>query len=205
MRLLAIGAHPDDIEFGCGGTIIKYAREGHEPFMLVMTMGEEGHLGGDPRGGEQVRAAELMGVKEVFWGGFEDTRIPTSKEPIDKVEEVIKKVKPSLIFTHWPEDTHQDHRHIAEATSAATRYIKNVLYFEGPTTLNFSPSVFVDISATIEEKINALRAHSSQVMRTMVEDMSIVDLARSAATFRGIQGRVKLAEGFVPSRLFLDV
>jgi LmbE family N-acetylglucosaminyl deacetylase len=74
-----------------------------------------------------------------------------------------------------------------------------------PTTSDFNPQVFVNIGDTLEKKILALEAHHSQIMRTNIEDLSISEIARSSANFRGIQGRVKYAEGFCPLRLFINV
>jgi len=88
---------------------------------------------------------------------------------------------------------------------SATRYIRNVLFYEGPTTQNFNPQVYVDIADTLEDKLDALRAHRSQVMKTNIEDLSIIEVARSCANFRGIQGRVKFAEAFHALRLFINI
>jgi LmbE family N-acetylglucosaminyl deacetylase len=88
---------------------------------------------------------------------------------------------------------------------SATRYVRNVLFFEVPTTQNFNPQVYVDIADTLERKFKVLEAHASQVMKTNIENMSIVELARANATFRGIQGRVKFAEAFAPLRLFINI
>lgn len=204
MRILAIGSHPDDIEFGCAGTLIKASQYGHEVSILVMTRGGHGARE-EVRAAEQEEAAGLMGAQKVFWGDYEDTRIPMGTETIQFIESVITKVGPDLIFVHSPHDTHQDHRHLAQATNSATRYVKNVLYYEGPTTQDFGPTVFEDIGEIIEEKLSALQAHSSQVMKTRVEDQSILDVARSTANYRGIQSRVKYAEAFLSSRLFLSI
>ncbi|MBL6978763.1 MAG: PIG-L family deacetylase [Desulfobacteraceae bacterium] len=205
MNILAVGAHPDDIEIGCGGTLIKYARKGHNIFLLLITKGEKG---GDieTREVEQVKAAEIVGVKDIYWGDYQDTELlHKGREIIQTVENHIKIVKPDLIFVNFSDDTHQDHRRVTQSVLSATRYVKNVLFYEVPTTSNFVPHVFVDISETLEEKIRALEAHQSQVMKTNIEDLSIVEIARSAATFRGIQGRVKYAEAFSALRLFLDI
>jgi LmbE family N-acetylglucosaminyl deacetylase len=88
---------------------------------------------------------------------------------------------------------------------SATRYIRNVLFYEGPTTQNFNPQVYVDIADTLDAKLDALRAHRSQVMKTNIEDLSIIEVARSSANFRGIQGRVKYAEAFHSLRLFINI
>jgi LmbE family N-acetylglucosaminyl deacetylase len=204
MRILAIGAHPDDIEFGCGGTLIKYARQGHEPFLLVMTDGSGGG-DGSLRQREQEASARVLRASRLFWGGYPDTALPLDRSLIQRVERVIQELRPDFIFVHAPDDTHQDHRHLATCTVTATRYTRNVLFYEGPTTQNFSPSVFVDIDSVLEDKIASLQSHASQVGKTNIEGLTIVDVARSSAHFRGIQGRVRNAEGFVPLRLFINI
>ena len=204
MNILAIGAHPDDIEYGCAATLIKYAERDHRIHLMVLTGGEEGGKG-EIRHREQHAAAEIIGAKQVFWGEYRDTQLVLNKEMIDKIEEVLVEVKPDLILVNYGDDTHQDHRVLTEATMSATRYVRNVLFFEGPTTQNFNPQVFVDISDTLERKFQALQAHESQVMKTNIENMSIVELAKANATFRGIQGRVKFAEAFAPLRLFINI
>ncbi len=204
MNILAIGAHPDDVEFGCGGTLIKYAGKGHQVQLLILT---DGGLGGDPaeRRKEQEDAARVLGAQQIFWGGYRDTEVTLDRDLIQKIEGVLQTVGPHLILVHFADDTHQDHRNIATAVVTASRYTRNVLFYEGPTTANFTPSVFVDIDAVLDRKLEALTAHTSQVTKTGVEALSILDLARAAAHFRGIQGRVRNAEGFVPFRLFVNV
>jgi len=204
MNILAIGAHPDDIEFGCGGTLIKYVDMGHDIYLLVLTEGEGGG-GKNERKREQERAARIMGAKRLFWGGYRDTEIEINQGLIQEIEDIVKKIKPAFIFIQYFDDTHQDHRHLSNCVITAARYIKNVLFYEGPTTQNFNPTVFVDINDALDKKLKALRAHASQVMKTNIEGLSIIDIARSSAHFRGIQGRVKNAEGFIPLRLFVDV
>lgn len=205
MKVLAIGAHPDDIEVGCAGTLMKYSKYGHEIFLLIIT---EGHKGGDAkqRCAEQNKAAEILKPKEVMWAGYKDTELsPNMNQLIHDIEVVLNRVKPDFTFTNFGDDTHQDHRALCRATVSATRYIKNVIFYETPTTLDFSPTVFVDIKETIEEKVAMLLAHKSQVLKTNIEGLSIVDAARSTAMFRGIQGRVHYAEGFIPLRLFINI
>ncbi len=204
MRILAIGAHPDDIEFGCGGTLIKYARQGHEVFLLVMS---DGGGGGDSgiRRREQEASAQFLRASKMFWGGYPDTAIPLDRALIQRLESVIHEINPDFIFVHYHDDTHQDHRHLATSTITATRYTRNVLFYEGPTSQNFSPNVFVDIDSVLEDKIASLQAHASQVSKTNIEGLTIVDIARSSAHFRGIQGRVRNAEGFAPLRVFINI
>ena len=204
MNILAIGAHPDDIEFGCGGTLVKYGKKGASIDLLVMT---DGGRGGDPRRRrrEQRRAANVLGAHRIHWGGYRDTVLPTVQRLIDRMERVIRSVRPDFIFVNYPEDTHQDHRQVARAAVSATRYARNVLFYEGPTTVNFTPTVFIDIGSEIERKLEALRMHESQVMRTRIESMPICEIAEASGHFRGVQGRVRWAEGFAPLRLFINI
>ena len=152
MNILAIGAHPDDIEFGCGGTLLKYAEKGHNIFLLVLTVGS---VGGDPelRKREQEKAAEFMKAKQVFWGNLRDTELPPPNAVISVIEDVINKIEPNSVFFNYPDDIHQDHRTTAYASVSATRYIKEVLFYEVPTSKNFEPNVFVDIKDVLDRKI----------------------------------------------------
>ena len=202
MNVLAIGAHPDDLEFGCAGTLIQHAQRGDTVFMMVIT---DGKMGGDTaiRESEQREAAKIIGAQDVFFGGYADTSFECNRESIMRIEEVIAKVEADLVYSHFGEDTHQDHRNIARAVVPAARSVPNLLFFEALSSQQFNPSVFVNIGRVIHQKLGALKAHASQVEKTNIENMSIVDIAQSAANFRGIQGRVTYAEGFVPGRYFI--
>jgi len=205
MNILAIGPHPDDIEIGCGGTLIKYSQKGHNVFMLIITRGELGGEG-EVRYREQLDAANIIGAREVLWGDLRDTELlDKGNEIIHLVERHIASINPSFIFVNFFDDTHQDHRTVNRSVLSATRYVKNVMFYEVPTTNNFTPNVFVDIGSALDMKFEALKAHASQIMKTNIEDLSIIDIARSSASFRGVQGRVALAEGFVSERLFINI
>ncbi len=204
MNILALSAHPDDLEIGCGGTLLKYAKAGHRVYLMVLT---DGSRGGDApaRRTEQLASGKILGAQEVFWGGYHDTELPVSRDAIQQIEDVVKKVDPVFIFVNYTDDTHQDHRHLATCTLTATRYTRNVLFYETPTTQNFSPTVYVNIGGLLEDKVRALQAHASQVEKTNIESLSILEVARASAHFRGLQGRVRSAEAFVPLRLFINV
>ncbi len=203
MNILAIGAHPDDIEYGCGGTLLKLKSKGAKLNLLVMTKGEYGGKE-SVRKKEQEKVCKKLSAK-LYWGGLYDTKILLSKELINLIENNIKKVSPDIIFIHYMEDTHQDHRNISQATITATRYVRNVLFYESPMSINFSPTVFMDIGDVLSKKISLLKTHRSQVYSTKIKGLSIVEGMTSCAIYRGYQTRVKYAEGFVPLRLSLDV
>lgn len=204
MKILAIGAHPDDIEFGCGGTLLKYSGKGHNIFLLVLT---QGSFGGDSkvRMKEQQEAVQFLGAKGLFWGGFLDTELVDNRKLILKVEEVLHKVMPDIAFLNYKDDVHQDHRAAAQAGVSATRYVKEVLFYEVPTSQHFEPDVFVDIGDILDKKEQLLKIHASQVERTRIENLTILESARSCANFRGFQGRVKFAEGFMALRVLRQI
>ena len=204
MNVLAIGAHPDDIEYGCGGMLTKYAERGHDVYLFIAS---DGALGGSGkmRRREQRHSAVIMGARKVYWGGYRDTEIPFNRQLVVRIEAVIKKVKPRMIFVHYFDDTHQDHRNLAQGTMSATRYVPNFLFYEGPTTQNFTPNCFTDIEKVLKKKLDCLEAHRSQVAKTNIEDFTILQLAKSCANFRGIQARVKYAEAFQSVRLLLNL
>ena len=120
MNVLAIGAHPDDVEYGCGGMLTKYAQKGHDVYLWIAS---DGALGGEGavRRQEQADSALIIGAREVFWGDYQDTEVPLTRELIARVESVIRQIKPRMIFVHYPDDTHQDHRNLAQGTMSATR------------------------------------------------------------------------------------
>jgi LmbE family N-acetylglucosaminyl deacetylase len=204
MNILAIGAHPDDIEFGCAGTLIKYVQAGHKVNLLVLT---DGSYGGDPavRRKEQEDVATYIQAKELFWGGFRDTELVDNRQLISRIDEVVNIVKPDIVFLNYFEDVHQDHRAASEAGISSTRYIKEVLFYEVPTTQRFEPDIFVDIQDVLDKKAKALDLHASQLDKTRVKNLTIIESAQSCATFRGYQGRVKFAEGFKALRLLREI
>lgn len=204
LNILAIGPHPDDIEFGCGGTLIRMVKAGYGVHMLVLTKGEAGGRA-RVRQMEQQRAARFIGVRKVFFGDFKDTHIPSDKTVVSVIEKTLQRTKADFIFVNYKEDTHQDHRVIAENTIAASRYVKGVFFYEVPTSQGFEPSIFVDIADALKDKLRLLALHASQVSKTGVNNLSILENAKSCANFRGFQARVKYAEGFKPLRFLMNL
>jgi LmbE family N-acetylglucosaminyl deacetylase len=201
-RVLALGAHPDDIEIGCSGTLLKLADQGSKVHLYIASKGERG---GETHTREQeaLRAADKMGAEEVHWGGFIDCEIPHTVELIESIEKAVKASDPDLVIVHYREDTHQDHRALAVAAQSAARRVPNFLFYESPTSQLFAPSVYCNIEDTITRKIDLLETHFSQVARTNIEGLSIMDIARGSAIRRGIEVYCRYAEAFVPIRIML--
>jgi len=201
MRILAIGPHPDDIEIGCGGALLVAKAKRYNINLLIMTQGQAGGES-EKRIQEQEKTAKTLNAK-LSWGGLIDTRVELNRELIQILEREITRIDPAVIFAPYKNDTHQDHRNISTALVTAARYRKNVLFYEVPSSIDFQPAVYVDISAVIARKSALLKMHASQVHRTKVPGLSILKNAEANAIFRGVQNRVKYAEGFMPLRLEL--
>ncbi|MGY1689258.1 PIG-L deacetylase family protein [Geodermatophilus sp. SYSU D01105] len=204
LSVLAIGAHPDDIELGCGGALLAHVAAGHQVTMLVVTGGENGPgdgARGAGRHAEQERAAALIGA-QLVWGGLRDCEVVPDSATVRLVEQVIRATRADLVYVHAPEDSHQDHRAVAAATQGAARRLSRVLHYQSPSTLSFTPTVYVDVTAHLTGKVAALATHVSQVEQSaMVEPDAVVASARHW----GAQARIGYAEAFQPTRMVLDL
>ncbi|RKR92536.1 LmbE family N-acetylglucosaminyl deacetylase [Micromonospora pisi] len=201
MRILAIGAHPDDIELGCGATLLRARQLGASVTMLVLTDGRLGPGDPDLRAREQRQAAEYLGA-ELIGGGFRDGELDHGPALVNRIEEALAAVRPDLVFTHAPADSHQDHRATASASIAAARTLTTVLHYESPSTLDFQPVVFGDVTGLVPEKLRLLRHHLSQVIGGRRIDLEAL---AAQARFRGFQGRVTEAEAFTTTRTLLSL
>ena len=194
-NILAFGAHPDDIELGCAGTLRKFVKAGHDVYLCVLSEGQEA---GDPkvRRKEQEEATRRLGAKELILGHWVDTKFEVSKESVDFIESVVAKVKPYEIYCNYKEDTHQDHRVLAQCVMSATRYNKRVLFYEDYTSIHFQPDIFVDIEDVLEDKLNVIKAFESQVSRRFPSGPQMLEGTKAVANFRGFQAKIRYAEGF---------
>jgi LmbE family N-acetylglucosaminyl deacetylase len=202
--ILAIGAHPDDIELGCGGTIARHVAVGDQVAMLVVTRGEVGPGEVQQRVDEQQRAAAVLGVSTLLWGsGIPDCQVSLHELTlVHLIEEAIRRTGATIIYTHSPNDSHQDHRAVALCTMGAARGISTVMSYGAPSALQFSPTAFVDISDSLDKKIDALMCHASQVQASEMVSASRV---RSSAEHFGHSCRRQFAEGFEPVRAMVEI
>jgi LmbE family N-acetylglucosaminyl deacetylase len=201
MRVLAVGAHPDDIELGCGGALLAHRRAGHEVALLVMTTGEQGPQAARSRIAEQEDAAAILGAT-LHWGGFDDGAVPETREAVARVQEIIEGMRADVVYGHCARDTHQDHRATANVTAAATRRTSRLLAYETPTTIGFAPTFFTDIAGLVEDKLDLLRAHMSQVLKNGLVDLEALE---AQARFRGFEARIRQAEAFEAERFVWSI
>lgn len=203
MKILAIGAHPDDIELGCGGLLIKAAREGHEVYMYTVTRGS---ASGDPkqRTDELKRSAKFIGAKQLWIDNFEDSKLSVTDDLINHIEHFINKANPDVIFTHSHGDIHHDHRAIATATVEAARFNSNILSYEIPLSRSFDPKVFYDISDIVYEKVELIEIFWSQQSKLYLKANAIKGLAEYRALQSRLNTEVKYVEAFEIVKLCFD-
>ncbi len=177
--VLAIGAHPDDVEIGVGGILLRHTARGDRVSLLTMTGGEQG---GDTieRAEESQRAADLIGAK-LYHRELADTSVSDGGLTIGTIKEVIDEVSPTTVYTHTLCDVHQDHRNVHSATLVAARGVPRIYCYQAPsTTVEFKPTKFIAIDDYINEKLEAIAAYDSQTMtRAYLEP----DLLRSTARY----------------------
>jgi LmbE family N-acetylglucosaminyl deacetylase len=203
--VLAVGAHPDDIELGCAGALALHKLNGDRVYLLVLT---KGGASGDVevRETECRRAAEILGVDGLFFGGLKDTEVHDGRETIDIIEDIIDKVKPDIIYAPTSKDTHQDHRNTGLATMSAGRRCKMMLWYEGASTQScFEPQVFVDIEKTFELKKKVTRVFGSQMNNDRGGYTLAVKGVEGLAKYRGYQAGVDVAEAFEVGRFIFEV
>jgi LmbE family N-acetylglucosaminyl deacetylase/ActR/RegA family two-component response regulator len=179
--VLAIGSHPDDVEIGCGGILLRHSGVGHDVHLLTLTSGA---AGGEPgiRAGEAERAAELMSA-ELHMLDLDDTAISETAATIEAITEVVERVKPTTIYTHSPRDVHQDHRAAHNATLVAGRRVPRIYAYQTPsTTVEFRPGRFISIDEVLHRKLEAIAAFESQ---TRIRNYLAPDLLNATARYWG--------------------
>ncbi|HNQ35211.1 MAG TPA: PIG-L family deacetylase [bacterium] len=223
MNILAVGAHPDDLEFLCAGTLARYAAAGHRVFMAHLCSGNKGGREIDPaelaavRDREATAAAAVIGA-ETLGPVAADLDLYPDRETRQAVVEIIRTAKPDLIFTHDPGDYMPDHvntsRLVFDAAFTATlplhrsgrpahEAIVPIYYLDTMSGVGFAPEEYVDITGFFETKKRMLLAHESQYK--WVQGHHLTDplrLLEITGRYRGLQCGVEYAEAFRAARVW---
>ena len=182
LRVLAVGAHPDDVELGWGGTLAKLAASGAAVRAVVLSRGERGVERGCnlDRMGETREALHRLGIDDVRFGDFPDTRFAERlNELIAFLETQIADFAPFRLYTMHGRDRHQDHRTVFDASRVAARSIAEVLLYETPSSgTDFAPSFFEPVDDYLPAKLDAIAAHESQRSRPYMQPDHLTALAR---------------------------
>lgn len=218
MNVLAIGCHPDDIEVACAGTLAKYTKLGHNVTVCHVANGDLGHAIIMPpelremRRDEAKKAGSLAGIEVVTCDIGDVTVYDGKKEQRDLVVDVIRKYQPDVIITHSPTDYMPDHTAVSklvfDASFAASvphyktsvdkiAEVTPIYYMDTLAGVNFTPTEYVDITDTIDKKIEMLECHVSQMKWMRDHDhIDFAEFVTSCARFRGLQCGVQYAEAF---------
>lgn len=198
-HVLALGAHPDDLELGCGATLAKLAEANIEVTAVIFSEGSRGAPAEFDRPKETREALATLGVRSVHQHSFADTRLNEHlNDLIAVIEDQVRELSPGRVYTMFAEDRHQDHRAVYHASMVACRTVPQILAYETPSSYpNFVPTVFERVDGFIERKVAALKMHVSQGDRLYMQE----DKIRAAAHFRGAQVDLGQTEGFIPYKL----
>ena len=225
MKVLAVGAHPDDLEILCGGTLARFVNEGHEVVMCHATLGDRGsyvHTSEEIaaiRSRESKRAAEICGAEEATLGLHDGEVSAADPEQRLLVVDLVRDARPDLIITHFPHDYMSDHNEVSKLVFDCSFHatlplfetgkphhnkVTPIYYMETIMGVAFQPTEYVDVTDVIDTKTAMLEAHETQLTWLRDHDgVDIVEEMRAATRFRGLQSGVKYAEGFVPCATWL--
>lgn len=223
MNILAFGAHPDDVEFCCGGTLLKYKKQGNKIYIALTTSGNIGSnviMGREKiaatREAEQLAAAKFYNA-EVRFLRYNDEGLMDSEALRQDIIAAIRWADPDVIFTNYPGDMSTDHnvtgtvvgrvmlslpgKNIPAQGTPMTK-VPSLFYWDTSAGIHFEPEVYVDITEEFEEKKRALNCHESQKSwMSVYESQEFTDTARILSEFRGMQAGCTYAEGFRAFRL----
>ena len=193
--VVVFGAHPDDVEIGMAGTISRLVAAGNHVYVCIASIPDER----ERRVLETRDAARIMGVKEVLFMLLKPQELGYNRKTIGAVEHILSRLEPHSLFTHWVEDSHQDHANLTRCVIAATRKTNfNVYMYEqtipgGITPAAFRAQYLIDVSNFVDKKMASIRAHVSQIERNGDWWMECI---RGRAMYRGYQMHTKYAEAF---------
>lgn len=198
MKIAFVAAHPDDVEYGCAGTIMKMRAAGVNVHLILMSNGENDlHKNKEQRLLEFRNAMSKMRITQVHYMDFPDGEVLCNSENISKVKKELDNIKPDAVFVHYMDDRHQDHRNTSYIVRAASWGTYNFLYYCSFSTMNFAPSVFVDISEYIEEKKSILSCYTSQLEKFEHRGIDYIEDAMAIDKKNGGNIHSKYAEGFM--------
>ncbi len=175
MNILAIGAHFDDVELGCGGTLAKHARSGDAVYVYVATVSGFANFRNKTIRSNTVarreanQAMEVLGARELICGGFKTLQVEFVDALNAEIVRIVEEKKISLVFSHWPSDIHHDHQAVGKASIHSCRHVPRQLLYRSNwyhSTEDFRGNFYVDVTDTWKFKEKAIRAHASEFERT---------------------------------------
>ena len=207
MKILALGAHPDDIEIFMYGLVAIYKKEGHQVFTMIATDGAKGGSQTDEtlikKRAEETTAA-LKNLCLPIFLNIPDSELGQDSIHQNIIKENILKIMPDLIITHSENDYHADHRSLSLITKGAVSHYIPILYCDTLMGVNFNPNYYVDITDHYELKKEAVLKHKTQSPQRFIDLFELMNSYR-AAQCNSPKGRYAEAYNFVPSFPFSDI
>ncbi len=225
MKILAVGAHPDDLEILCAGTLIRCVVRGDTVTMAHIARGDAGSFEHESdeiaviRDAEARASAALVGAEYAALA-ISDGRVNGADEAQrEAVTDLVRRTRPDVVITHAPNDYNPDHNEVsklvfgASFTASLPNYgsrtpahdsVPALYYMDTSAGVGFAPEQYVDVTDTIDAKLEACKKHASQLVWLRQHDnVDMVDQVRTVARFRGLQCGVPYAEGFITCRAWL--
>lgn len=175
MNILAIGAHFDDVELGCGGALARHAKEGDNVYVFVATISgfsnqyNQEVRSNDTALAEARNAMDILGAKELICGNFKTLEVEFVDALNIEILKIVTEKKIDQVYAHWTGDIHHDHQAVARASLHSCRHVPRLLMYRSNwyhSTLEFRGNFYVDITSYWEDKERAIRAHVTEVDRT---------------------------------------
>ncbi len=202
MNILAIGAHFDDVELGCGGALARHAANGDNVYVYVATVsGFSNQYDQSVRSSAVARAEaeaamRILGVKQMICGAFKTLHIEFVDELNIEILKLVQDLKIDMVYTHWSGDIHHDHQALSRASLHSCRHVPRLLMYRSNwyhSTLDFRGNFYVDITPWWDAKEQAILAHESEMERT---GRKWVSFFRNEAENAGQRIGVRYAEVF---------
>ena len=202
MNILAIGAHFDDVELGCGGALAKHVDNGDTVYVYIATKSGFSNINQDVVRGNEIALSEaeeamsILGVSEMYCGNFNTLEVEFTDELNVEILKIVEEKKIDLVYGHWNGDIHHDHQAVAKATLHSCRHVPSMLMYRSNwyhSTLDFRGNFYVDISSFWDIKKKAIEAHVSEMERTANKWISFFE---NEAENAGQRIGVKYAEVF---------
>ncbi len=206
-KVIAIGAHPDDIEIGTAMRLFYHIERQDNVVGIICSDGEKGGKR-ETRLNEVQHAAKTIGIEELYMLHFPDAHFPDYRNVKDDIEKIISKENPTVVYTHFEEDTHQDHRNVSRASAIACRKVPIILNYKSPSTIltSFFPHLFhVGSEYDFRKKEKILKIYRSQIKKESGPDLEQIEIeSRFYASF--IRSDKKLyAEPFCANHFILNL
>lgn len=202
MNILAIGAHFDDVELGCGGTLARHAARGDNVYVFVATVSgfsnqhDQSVRSSTVARQEADEAMKVLGVRQLYCGDFRTLEVEFVDALNIKILQLVEELKIDLVYTHWVGDIHHDHQAVARASLHSCRHVPRLLMYRSNwyhSTQDFRGNFYVDITGYWDTKQHAIQAHVSEMART---GRRWIDFFRNEAENAGQRIGVHYAEIF---------